>query len=674
MPFRCRHADSPTSRGPPSGHPPGVMLAIFALVVCVSSITGCSTNRRRSIIDGNEEGSVGSTVAGLLDSVGFARPNASGLVSSRMVFEPVQLSGEYQEDYPYLSDSPGRWSTEGDESATHGGLHYLFERLAGDPPRWAVPPTGMRSAVPLGALGGGSLELRADGALRDWRLLNNHPAALNPQGMKQSFESAALGLWVGGPQSAGGTGRLLRTQLPSPTNAQCAVATVASGNLTSVPVGLDLEQQACNDSAACASACCAVPGCSAFLFEPRTDARMGSCIPGKPCCFLKSKLANTMTKTIEGTIGNVTRYAQPFPTPQPPEIERVQALRYSAAFPVSRLDIVDRRLLSAGHSNISASLFGYSRFAMHDANATAAPAITFATVLRNLAPRPVRVSVVFTLPDVLKGGSWSADPRAAHTICLTKPGSSQTSGELCLRGFADGAALSTSWVQLKSLHDIWQAFKKGRGEFVQTDSLHIRQEQQRQGALAVTITVPPYFNVTAGFVMAWYLPHRDFAGEPVGQFYSNLFPNADAVANDATMNMRQALGSILSWNRWVMDTDGLSTGLKDLLVNSPATFFKTGLWLKDGRWRQFESYSCDQMENAHLHAPRVLAMFGLGWPQLDLSVLQLYNKTLQSDGYVPSLFGGGCNGHGPLDVGDRGRKQQRSQSLNQHQNAVLIPG
>lgn len=37
----------------------------------------------------------------------------------------------------------------------------------------ATPPTGMRSSVPLGTIGQGSVELRADGALRDWRLVFN---------------------------------------------------------------------------------------------------------------------------------------------------------------------------------------------------------------------------------------------------------------------------------------------------------------------------------------------------------------------------------------------------------------------------------------------------------------------------------------------------------------------
>lgn len=69
------------------------------------------------------------------------------------------------------------------------------------------------------------------------------------------------------------------------------------------------------------------------------------------------------------------------------------------------------------------------------------------------------------------------------------------------------------------------------------------------------------------------------------------------------------------------------------------------------------------MENTHLHAPRVLAMLGLGWSVLDWSVLQLYAHGLQPDGYVPSLYGGGCNGHAPLDVGIRERLRGDDNSL-----------
>ena len=42
------------------------------------------------------------------------------------------------------------------------------------------PPTGMRSAVTLGGLGSGTLELRADGSFRDWNIFNNSPASGAP--------------------------------------------------------------------------------------------------------------------------------------------------------------------------------------------------------------------------------------------------------------------------------------------------------------------------------------------------------------------------------------------------------------------------------------------------------------------------------------------------------------
>lgn len=81
---------------------------------------------------------------------------------------------------------------------------------------------------------------------------------------------------------------------------KCVVTTVAAGQLTRVPVGADLQQQALNSPEACAAECCALAGCGAFLFEPHTDAHMGGCVPGKSCCFLKSQLGKTTGKNIEG--------------------------------------------------------------------------------------------------------------------------------------------------------------------------------------------------------------------------------------------------------------------------------------------------------------------------------------------------------------------------------------
>ena len=73
---------------------------------------------------------------------------------------------------------------------------------------YSVPPHGMRSAVALGPVGGGSLELRADGRLADWRLLNNQP----PLGVKVSAEGASFALRLS--ETTSNHTALLRTHSP----------------------------------------------------------------------------------------------------------------------------------------------------------------------------------------------------------------------------------------------------------------------------------------------------------------------------------------------------------------------------------------------------------------------------------------------------------------------------
>lgn len=58
----------------------------------------------------------------------------------------------------------------------------------------------------------GTLELRADGALRDWRLLNNQPGG--PDARKVDVETAAFALW--GKGSGHTAASLLRTHAPEP--------------------------------------------------------------------------------------------------------------------------------------------------------------------------------------------------------------------------------------------------------------------------------------------------------------------------------------------------------------------------------------------------------------------------------------------------------------------------
>lgn len=73
------------------------------------------------------------------------------------------------------------------------------------------PPSGMRSAVPLGGLGTGSFELRADGTIHEWTIENQSP------GGSAKLNKGALNLAVFGVRIADGDkskASLLRIHAP----------------------------------------------------------------------------------------------------------------------------------------------------------------------------------------------------------------------------------------------------------------------------------------------------------------------------------------------------------------------------------------------------------------------------------------------------------------------------
>ena len=76
------------------------------------------------------------------------------------------------------------------------------------------PPSGMRSAVPLGGIGAGSVELRGDGTLRAWTIVNQSPGG----GTKfDTQDDAVFGLFTCTSGSWGGSStsvHVLRTSPP----------------------------------------------------------------------------------------------------------------------------------------------------------------------------------------------------------------------------------------------------------------------------------------------------------------------------------------------------------------------------------------------------------------------------------------------------------------------------
>ena len=101
----------------------------------------------------------------------------------------------------------GQSDTEGESSFNVvGSWPYLYD-VTDEKKGAQVPPLGMRSSVPLGGLGTGSVELRANGAFADWQLENEGPA-LFEHGKIPVKEEMLLGL------KAGNVAKFLATHPP----------------------------------------------------------------------------------------------------------------------------------------------------------------------------------------------------------------------------------------------------------------------------------------------------------------------------------------------------------------------------------------------------------------------------------------------------------------------------
>ena len=191
----------------------------------------------------------------------------------------------------------------------------------------ASPPSGMRSSVPLGPLGEGSVELRADGRLADWgTIFNNAPYTKDPSWSKKiDVDDAAFAVW----SSSGST--LLRTHLGTDTH------------------GLPVAQE----------------------------------------------------------------------------------LRYSGAFPASRLTLNDSRV------GVGVRLDAYSQFQIHANHSPVAPIVYFSFTLSNEdAHHDTEAAVAFSIPSVVPG-KWSASALAAdaghaHTLSSAAAPGALQEGNLSL--------------------------------------------------------------------------------------------------------------------------------------------------------------------------------------------------------------------------------------------------
>jgi non-lysosomal glucosylceramidase len=404
------------------------------------------------------------------------------------------------------------------DAETGGWGHVLVDHIVftdAGPVDLLVPPLGLRSAVPLGGLGAGTVELRADGSLRDWNIFNNSPGG---GGGKVQLNDALFGLWT---RQAGAEARAwtLRTQPPA-------------------------------------------------------------------------------------------------------DLPPISQIEYSGAYPVSRLRFADAAL------PLAVDLYAYSEWVPRDATGSATPAVLFTFNLFNPSAEAVEAALLFNLPNHPGGKIFDAE----GGLRLERAGHDPLSGTMALR-FSDPS--SVSHATAGSVAEVWRDFSR-HGELGRTNP---GGAEAKQAAVAAKLTLKGGEAKTLTLVLAWDFPGRPYAHgtERVGNYYSRLFTSAEDVAEKVLARLPRTWQEIEEWQETCLDND-LPPWLQDALLNGVSTMAKTGLWSEDGRWRQWESFSCPNVEPVHIHWYRALP-YAFFFPDLEKNQFRGFAHAQEPDGFIHEDLG-----------------------------------
>ena len=137
-----------------------------------------------------------------------------------------------------------------------------------------------------------------------------------------------------------------------------------------------------------------------------------------------------------------------------------------------------------------------------------------------------------------------------------------------------------------------------------------------------------------------------FAVENVGNYYSNIFKSSQEAALYMSRDLASTVQAISSWHSSMIlentadPAQTLPVWLQDVLVNG-LSFWRTGLYLRDGRWRQFEALDCIDMDSVHNDFQREIP-YVLFYPDLVKNVMRAWAKYQSKDGHIVETLAAGC--------------------------------
>jgi non-lysosomal glucosylceramidase len=493
-------------------------------------------------------------------------------------------------------------------------------------PGFGVPPAGMRSAPPLGGLATGTVELRADGSLQAWTIENGSPAG---SAKMARLDLAVLAVRFPGSLSAVGVAaapvaaesRMVRTSPPvgvagvTPADGVAALGFSGAQPYTrltpidpAIPAGLNLQlfgrsrwrlgdmekshTPAVGFTLTASNPSAAPINVTLFLSLPMgLQHGVNRCAQGQgPECFLHPDGGGSTFSAPDAAACLAACTTR----------ESCTSWNYDGAGTVAERG--NCTLNAAGVVPPAYNAWNY----YHVENQSTVPGTE--------------------VPGAASGvkGSWShqqaaADRGGGDCLTLDRPGSHAQAGNLSMCASAEGGevALAPSFCTGHELSELWSDFKAD-GMLCAGKPGRISADTAPIGAAAVTVTIPAGGNASATISMGWFFPHRDWAksgAEPitVGNHYSSLFASSEAPAR-ALLDGTEAAADVGNWSAYVsaLTRSSLPEWYGDSLLNS-LHHTRSAMWLsrRDDKevpmWRQWESYSCVNVDSVHNDGERHLA-------------------------------------------------------------------
>ncbi|KAK3748066.1 hypothetical protein QZH41_014759 [Actinostola sp. cb2023] len=423
------------------------------------------------------------------------------------------------------------------------------------------PPTGMRSAVPLGGITTGSFELHADGTFHEWTIENQSPggsAKLN----NGALNMALLGVHVTRKNTS--EAALLRTHPPQGYPGVEALSYSGAYPVTKLtPVGritdqLKMDLYAYSSFQQRNPYHSAIPSVAFTLSLENQDQHE----PMNVSFLLNLPLGyQDDTIRIGDNFGEVVFTKKILPSQCAKACAKMpKCMAWTTNGPTACL-LKDKMPLHAWQNGIISGLKGV----------------------------------------------WSKN---GSTLNMKRPGFFPQSGSTTLYAVG-GEGETTSFAVADDFGDVWNHFAEtglaGNTTNITKFGLH--------GSASIQTSLQPGQKKSLTIIMSWHYPNRDHANVNIGNFYSNLFTSSKGVALHMREHLLQTVTNILEWQAPFLlpssfvekhnHVTRLPLWLSDVLMNS-VSFWRSSFWTKDGRWRQWEAYDCNDIDTIHNDMQRIL--------------------------------------------------------------------